>query len=171
MVHPSVPKLYGQNQNLETATYLRYNDSSNKNSELNTDVETAYEPIRHPSSRQCGPLQRLKLTILLLKKFRQTNLVSPWTASRTTAPIPMVIFQIYTDIAVCKILFQPLQCVISVLHPFTFLSFFLHTQFFLLFYSWGHRHTKKINNETQTRSIIFKTNKCSLYIFSASFLR
>ena len=45
LVHTSVPKPYGQKQNLETATYLRYNDSSSKKSELNTDVETAYEPI------------------------------------------------------------------------------------------------------------------------------
>ena len=55
VVHPSIPKSYGQNQNLEIATYLRYFDSSNRKSDFDMDVEPAYEPIQHPSSRQCDP--------------------------------------------------------------------------------------------------------------------
>ena len=51
-VHPSIPKSHGQNKDLETATHLRYTDISKQSSEINTDIETEYEPTEHPTSRQ-----------------------------------------------------------------------------------------------------------------------
>ena len=70
VVHLSNPKSYGQSQDFETATDLRYIESSKQTSESDMDAVTAYEPIQHPSSRQCDALERLKLTILQLKIFR-----------------------------------------------------------------------------------------------------
>ena len=55
VVHRSDLKSHGQNQDLDTATELRQNDSSKQVSESKTDYETKYESIQHPSSRQSDP--------------------------------------------------------------------------------------------------------------------
>ena len=52
MAHRSKPKSPGQSQDVETATDLGHNDSSEQISESSTDSENAYETTPQPTSRQ-----------------------------------------------------------------------------------------------------------------------
>ena len=51
-VHRPDPKSNGQSQDIEVTTDLTHNDNSTQTSEPSTDIETAYEPIPQPPSRQ-----------------------------------------------------------------------------------------------------------------------
>ena len=55
--------------------------------------------------RRVPILQRLRATILQLKKIPKRNLITLEAANTTYAPIPILITQKYTDIDVCKTLF------------------------------------------------------------------
>ena len=67
-------------------------------------------------------LQHLRLTILLSKIFRETNLVILEEANTTYGLDLIIITQNYTDIDVRKILFHPVSCAIFTL--FFYFAFF-----------------------------------------------
>ena len=52
VVHPSNSKWHGQSQDVETPTQQRHSDISKKTSESSTDIETAFEPVQQPPSKQ-----------------------------------------------------------------------------------------------------------------------
>ena len=79
-------------------------------------------------------LQRLRSTILLPQLIRKIDLVNLVPANTTYALILTLITQTYTDIDLCKMLFQPLLCAILIL--FFFLSS-AHTSFRLQS-AWSH---------------------------------
>ena len=135
VLHPSNPKSHGQSQDIETTADLTHNDNCEKTSELSTDTETACEPMPQPPSKQSDNPSTLEIMILLPKTFRKTNLVILEAANTTYALIQILITQKYTDINLCKVLFEPLCVPLLVLTPIIF-HFFAHIiQNFSLF--WG----------------------------------
>ena len=101
----------------------------------------------------------MRSTILLLKIFRKTNLVILEAAKIIFALILNLITQKYTDIEVCKFLFQPLLCTIS-LFTFTFSTFShtLYSTFSFFFYG-----VKSTNIRTSTKATI---QKLTIYNYS-----
>ena len=74
VVPPSNHKSHFQSQDVQTATDLRQNDSSEQTSESNTDNETAYEPMQHPPLRQIDPPSTIDITNPTTKKNPQNQL-------------------------------------------------------------------------------------------------
>ena len=95
-------------------------------------------------------LQRWRSMILLPKCFRKTNLVILDAANTTYALIPILITQNYTNIDVCKIIFQP-RLVRHSLYLFFLLS---HT--YLSIFLWGQIHTN--TNHQQNQQYVNKQN-------------
>ena len=52
VLHPSKTRSHGQNQDFETATDLCHTEIFKQTSELSTDIESAFEPMQQPTSRQ-----------------------------------------------------------------------------------------------------------------------
>ena len=73
VVHPSKFKWQGQNQDAETARDPCYNDNSTQASELNTDFETAYEPLQQPLSRQSNNLSKIETNDLATQIIPQNK--------------------------------------------------------------------------------------------------
>ena len=94
-------------------------------------------------------LQRLRATILLPKLIRKTNLVILEAANTTYVLILILITQTYTDIDVCKSLFQPLLCAIPNLY---FHFFYLFRTHIILFFC-------NLGADTNQSGITTKTNR------------
>ena len=128
VVHPSNPKSHHQSQDVETATDLRYRDSSKQTDESNADIETALEPVQNQQSRQKYRPSTIDINNPTSKEILLDEL-GPSRAGPCTL-ILNLIFRRYTDNDVCKKIFQPLLSVISLLHfLFLFFSFFAHTSY------------------------------------------
>ena len=73
VVHPSNPKSHGQSHDHETATDLRFTDSSKQTSESSTDAESAHEPIQHPLSRQKDPTSKVESNKPIIENISQNK--------------------------------------------------------------------------------------------------
>ena len=103
------------------------------------------------------PLQRLRSTMLLLNVFRKMSLVFLEAANTTYALILTLTSQRYADIVVCKILFQPLSCAISILYFHFFPFFSTHTiQFSSHFSVLGVSKCKSTISTKTIRDATFK---------------
>ena len=101
--------------------------------------------LRHNHHRdRVTPLQRLKPTILLPGIIRKTNLVILEAADTIYVPIQILIIQKYTDIDVCKILFQPFSCAIFTLYFFAIFRTHRSNLFFFREHIHTHIHQLKL---------------------------
>ena len=136
----SKSKSVGQTQDIETTADLAHNDIPSKHRSQAQTLKLHVNLCHNHHRKRVTTLQHLRSTILLPKLFRETNLVILEAANTAHALILILIFQKYTDIDVCKILFQPLSCAISNLSLFS--QFFAHTsfEFFLFFLSGAYTY-------------------------------
>ena len=135
VLQPSNPTSNGQSQDIETTTDLHYNINSTQASESNTDIETAFKPMQQPPSRQSDNPSTLEVNDPTAEITLQNKPGRSIGANTTYALILTLFSQGYTDIEVCKILFQPL----FVRHSYYLLllfSFFC-TRFVQFFFSGG----------------------------------
>ena len=98
-------------------------------------------------------LQRVTSTILQMKIFPKRNITLLEAVNTTYALIPILITQRYTDIDVCKTLFQPLFVCHFALHFCFSFSSFAHTSFtsFLLIFV-GHIQMYQERQQNQIHS-------------------
>ena len=150
VVHPSNFKSQGQSQDLETATDLHYSDSSKQTSKSSTEIETAYEAMQQLPLRQSDNPPTVEIIDPTTEFIPQNEPNQSRGDKKSYALITTLFTQKYTDIDMCKILFQPLSCAIFYLYLYLYLFLYLFRthiiQSFSFFYFGGiHISINNIN--------------------------
>ena len=145
-VHPSNPKLYGQSQHVETYTDLHHNDNSKQTPESSRDIETGYEPMVQPPSRQSDNPSTLEINDPTTGIIPQNEPSHSRGGKYNLSPNPNPNYsEIYRYWCAQKFISAPFVC-----HSYLIVFFFTRTSFnFFFSILWGQIHKTTQNRLEQ----------------------